>query len=149
LLEGGDGEQPPSGPYSLLFITPPNHFFLNSTYANMPSNIRSEDRPRLEIHPDDARSRGIVDGDAVRVFNARGYVQLEASLTDSVRPGVVVSRGLWWGKQSPGGLGVNATTPQRLADMGGGATFFSNLVDVDRFEGGQFEGGQCARGSSP
>ena len=26
--------------------------------------------------------------------------------------------------------GVNATTPQRLADMGGGATFFSNLVEV-------------------
>jgi anaerobic selenocysteine-containing dehydrogenase len=134
LTEGGDGEQPPAGPYPLLFITPPNHFFLNSTYANMPSNVRSEERPRLEIHPADARGRGIVDGDAVRVFNARGEVQLEASLTDDVRPGVVVSRGLWWGRHSPGGFGVNATTPQRLADMGGGATFFSNLVEVGRYE---------------
>jgi anaerobic selenocysteine-containing dehydrogenase len=134
LTEGGDGEQRPSGSYPLLFITPPNHFFLNSTYANMPSNVRSEERPRLEIHPEDASIRGIRDGDAVRVFNARGQVQLEASLTDDVRPGVVVSRGLWWGRHSPGGHGVNATTPQRLADMGGGATFFSNLVDVDRVE---------------
>jgi anaerobic selenocysteine-containing dehydrogenase len=144
LTEGGDGEQPPSGSYPLLFITPPNHFFLNSTYANMPSNIRSEERPRLEIHPEDARSRGILDGDAVRVFNARGDVQLEASLTEDLRPGVVVSRGLWWGRHSPGGHGVNATTPQRLADMGGGATFFSNLVEVGRFEGSPIESGRCA-----
>src|SRR5215207_4468491 len=86
LTEGGDGEEPPAGSYPLLFITPPNHFFLNSTYANMPSNVRSEERPRLEIHPEDARARGILDGDAVRVFNARGQVQLEASLTDDVRP---------------------------------------------------------------
>ena len=149
LREGGDGEHPPTGPFPLLFITPPNHFFLNSTYANMPSNVRSEERPRLEIHPEDARTRGIVDGDAVRVFNARGDVQLEASLTEGVRPGVVVSRGLWWGRHAPGGHGVNATTPQRLADMGGGATFFSNLVEVGRFEGGRFERGRCAGDGSP
>jgi len=130
LTEGGDGEHVPDGPYPLIFVTPPNHFFLNSTYSNMPSNIRSEQEPRLEIHPTDASSRGIGDGDTVRVFNDRGDVQLTASLTDAVQPGVVVSRGLWWGKHSPGGRGVNATTPQRLADMGGGATFFSNLVEV-------------------
>jgi anaerobic selenocysteine-containing dehydrogenase len=149
LNEGGDGEQPPSGPYPLLFITPPNHFFLNSTYANMPSNVRSEERPRLEIHPEDARTRGILDGDAVQVFNARGDVQLEASLTEDVRPGVVVSRGLWWGRHSPGGHGVNATTPQRLADMGGGATFFSNLVEVSRLEDHPVGRGRSAGGSSP
>lgn len=148
LIEGGDGEQPPGGPFPLLFITPPNHFFLNSTYANMPSNIRSEERPRLEIHPEDARARGIRDGDTVRVFNLRGDVQLEAALTDDVRPGVVVSRGLWWGRHSPRGHGVNATTPQRLADMGGGATFFSNLVEVDRIEDDSGTSGRCAQGGA-
>ena len=149
LMEGGDGEHLPDGPYPLLFITPPNHFFLNSTYANMPSNVRSEGRPSLEIHPEDARKRGILDGDAVRVFNGRGDVQLEASLTEDVRPGVVVSRGLWWGRHSPGGHGVNATTPQRLADMGGGATFFSNLVEVDRVGGDRSASGQSAEGGEP
>ncbi|MDP8908847.1 MAG: molybdopterin oxidoreductase family protein [Chloroflexota bacterium] len=130
LVEGGDGEHRPDGPYRLVFITPPNHFFLNSTYANMPSNIRAEGEPRIEIHPDDARERGIRDGDPVRVYNDRGEVLLEARLSDNVRPGVVVSQGLWWGRHSPGGRGVNATTPQRIADLGGGATFFSNLVEV-------------------
>ncbi len=66
----------------------------------------------------------------VRIYNDRGEVYLEARLSNNVRPGVVVSQGLWWGKHSPNGRGVNATTPQRIADLGGGATFFSNLVDV-------------------
>ena len=107
----------------------------------MPSNIRSEERPRLEIHPDDARRRGIVEGATVQVFNARGVVQLEASLTEDVRPGVVSSKGLWWGRDSAGGHGVNATTPQRLADMGGGATFFSNLVEVSLHDSDNLNGG--------
>lgn len=132
LTEGGDGERRPTGPFPLLFVTPPNHFFLNSTFAHMPSNVGSEERPRLEIHPDDAEARGIDEGDPIRIYNDRGEVQLFAHLSEGVRPGVVVSCGLWWGKHSPGGWGVNATTPQRLADMGGGATFFSNLVEVAR-----------------
>ena len=135
LVEGGDGEHRPEGPYRLVFITPPNHFFLNSTYANMPSNIRSEGGPRVEIHPDDARERGIREGELVRVYNDRGEVHLEARLSHNVRPGVVVSLGLWWNTHSPDGRGVNATTPQRIADLGGGATFFSNLVDVARVVG--------------
>jgi anaerobic selenocysteine-containing dehydrogenase len=131
LVEGGDGESEPAGPYALMFVTPPNHFFLNSTYSNMPSSIRSESRPTLEIHPVDAERRNIQCGERVRVFNDRGWVRLTAKVTDAVKQGVVVSCGLWWGRDSEAGLGVNATTPQRLADMGGGATFFSNLVEVE------------------
>jgi hypothetical protein len=43
--------------------------------------------------------------------------------------GVVVSQGLW--ADSPGAKhAVNLLTPDRIADMGGGATFFSGRVDV-------------------
>jgi anaerobic selenocysteine-containing dehydrogenase len=132
LPEGTDARGHGDERFPLLFITPPNHRFLNSTYANMPSNVRAEGRPTLEIHPRDAAQRGIADGDLVRVYNARGACQLYAQVTDAVRPGVVVSCGLWWGRNSPDGRGVNATTPQRLADMGGGATFFTNGVEVER-----------------
>ncbi|MFN8522151.1 MAG: molybdopterin oxidoreductase family protein [Chloroflexota bacterium] len=135
LIEGGDGEHPPDGAHQLVFVTPPNHFFLNSSYANMPSNVRSEGTPTLDIHPADATFRGIENGQHVRVFNDRGEVRLTARITTDAQPGVVVSCGLWWLRDSPGGLGVNATTPQRLADMAGGATFFSNLVSVERVNG--------------
>lgn len=47
-----------------------------------------------------------------------------------VLPGVLVTQGLWWDDDGKGIQAVNALTPQRLADMGGGATFFSNRVEV-------------------
>lgn len=43
----------------------------------------------LEIHPDDARARGIHHGAAVRVSSAQGVAHLTAHVTDAIRPGVV------------------------------------------------------------
>jgi hypothetical protein len=52
------------------------------------------------------------------------------ALKGSVRPGVAVANGIYWSKLSPGGFNVNSTTSSALTDMGGGATFFDNLVEV-------------------
>jgi anaerobic selenocysteine-containing dehydrogenase len=85
------------------------------------------------MHPDDASSRGVVDGDVVEVFNARGRIRLTARVSanghTSVPAGVVASR-LSWNKLSPGGHNVNLLTSQRLTDIGGGPTFYSTLVEV-------------------
>jgi anaerobic selenocysteine-containing dehydrogenase len=121
LPESGDG---------LWLITPPNHHFLNSTLAGVDELAARERRPTLQISQVDAAARGIADGDPVRASNARGSVELYARVTDAVQPGVVVSQGVWWPGNSPGGRGVNATTPDREADMAGGAVFFSNRVEV-------------------
>ena len=53
---------------------------------------------------------------------------------DSVRDGVVVATGIWWNKHVEGGWNANATTPTRLADLGGGSTLFDNLVEVESLE---------------
>ena len=47
----------------------------------------SEDR--LEIHPDDAKERGIVEGDWVGIASRAGQTVLRALLTERVQPGVV------------------------------------------------------------
>lgn len=116
-------------PYPLLFIPGPNHNFLNSTFSGNASHQKLEKRPRVFIHPADADSRGIVSGDQVRLWNDRGECILEAVVGDQVVPGAVVSQGLWSAEPGTKRL-VNALTPDRLADMGGGATFFSGRVDV-------------------
>lgn len=56
----------------------------------------------------------------------------ELKLGQDVLPGVLVTQGLWWDDENSGRTSVNALTPQRLADMGGGATFFSNRVEVNK-----------------
>jgi anaerobic selenocysteine-containing dehydrogenase len=74
--------------------------------------------------------RGINDGDNVRVWNDRGECQLKARITDRVKPGVAVALSIWWNKLSPGHANVNQLASQELTDIGAGATFFDNLVDV-------------------
>ena len=118
--------------YPLALISPAAHAFLNSTFANLPKQVRQELRPFIEIHPDDAAARGIKDGDAVRVFNGRGECRLSAVVTARARAGVVVSPSVWWNKLSPGGVNINQLTSQALSDMGGGATFYDALVEVEK-----------------
>lgn len=111
--------------------------YMNTTFANLPGHQQMERHLAgvLEIHTTDAASRSIQNGDQVRVFNARGHVLLRATVSaDShVAPGVVAAR-LDWQKLSAEGANVNALTSQRLTDIGGGATFYSTLVEVNRVE---------------
>jgi molybdopterin guanine dinucleotide-containing S/N-oxide reductase-like protein len=117
--------------YPLEFLPRKNDNFMNSTFANLPGHRKMEARTsqRLEIHPADAHSRGLADGDRVRVFNDRGSVHLTAMLNASLPAGVVAAR-LDWAKLHADGANVNALTSERLTDIGAGATFYSTLVEV-------------------
>ncbi|NTJ11657.1 molybdopterin guanine dinucleotide-containing S/N-oxide reductase [Rhizobium lusitanum] len=54
-------------------------------------------REPIHIHPFDAATRGIVDGDLVEVFNTRGRLISAAMLSDAIRPGVArLSTGAWF-----------------------------------------------------
>jgi anaerobic selenocysteine-containing dehydrogenase len=128
-------EGPTSAPelarrYPLAFISPPAHHFLNSTFSSLPVFVRREGEPSVTIHPDDAARRGIAEGAMVRVFNDRGSFLAKARLSDASRRGLVVGLSIWWAKMCPGGRNANAVTSQELTDMGGGATFYDALVEV-------------------
>jgi anaerobic selenocysteine-containing dehydrogenase len=84
----------------------------------------------VEIHPRDARARGIRDGDTVRAFNGRGEISLRARVNGSVQAGVVAAA-LNWAKLTPGGSNINILTSEKLTDMGNSATFYSVLVEVE------------------
>ena len=52
-------------------------------------NNRWHDEDRLEIHPNDAEERGIVDGDWVGISSRAGETVLRSRVTERVQPGVV------------------------------------------------------------
>ena len=65
--------------------------------------------PLLEIHPDDARSRGITNGSPVEIRSSRGAAVLLATVTNDIRPGVVFAP-MHWGRQRGGITGrINDT----------------------------------------
>jgi anaerobic selenocysteine-containing dehydrogenase len=121
--------------YPLAVISPPQRNCLNSSFANLPLFLDGEREPHLDIHVSDATPRGIRDGDWVRIFNDRGAFGARARVTDRARPGCVVAVSLWWRKLSPDGTNTNQVTSQALADMGGAATYYDALVEVERVAG--------------
>jgi anaerobic selenocysteine-containing dehydrogenase len=117
--------------YPLELLPRKSDNYMNSTFANLPGHRKMEVRSenRLEIHPVDAQSRGLVDGDPVRVFNDRGSIHFTAMLNPRLPAGVVAAR-LDWAKLHADHANINALTSERLTDIGGGATFYSTLVEV-------------------
>ncbi len=126
--ESRHGGQGKALPLELLARKADN--FLNSTFTNLPSVQEMEEPGLLEICADDARPRGIADGDRVRVFNRRGDILLRARVDGKVQPGVV-SATLNWAKMTPGFQSINSLTSEKLTDMGNSATFYSVLVEVE------------------
>ena len=121
-----------SAEYPLAMISPPARNFLNSSFVNVKSLRDIEAEPVLEIHADDAQSRGIASGDVVNVFNQRGNYQCKAVVSKRARPGVVNGLGVWWRKLGLNGTNVNEVTSQKLTDLGQGPVFYDCLVDVKK-----------------
>jgi anaerobic selenocysteine-containing dehydrogenase len=122
--------------HPLALVTPADHYFLNSIFANVPEQQRRSGVATLLIHPDDAAPRQIAAGDEVRVANARGAFFAVADVSDRIRPGVVASTKGRWPGCSKGGATINATVDERDSDMGGGAVYHDNRVRVEKVPAG-------------
>jgi anaerobic selenocysteine-containing dehydrogenase len=116
--------------YPLEMVSAKNDDSMNSTFGHRDSVDRAT--ALLHLHAADASARGIQAGDQVRVYNSRGSCLLAAVIDETVRPGVVSAPSVRWGKRAPGQRNVNALTSERLTDFGGGPTFYSCLVEVER-----------------
>ena len=116
--------------WPLTLISSPAHQFLNSTFVNVDKLRRSVGHPECIVHPDDAAPRSIRTGDQVEIRNGRGAFRAAARVDDGIRPGVVWAPSVWWTKLAPDGHNANETTSQRETDLGGGATFYDNQVEV-------------------
>jgi anaerobic selenocysteine-containing dehydrogenase len=128
--ESRHGAQAKDFPLEMLARKADN--FLNSTFSNLPSIEKMEELGLLEISSADAKTRKIANGDKVRVFNQRGEIVLSARVDGKVQPGVV-SASLYWAKLSRDNRNINVLTSEKLTDLGNSATFYSVLVEVERF----------------
>lgn len=61
----------------------------NSWMHNIKVLTKGKNRCTLQIHPDDAAARGIVDGGMATVESRVGTVDVAVEITDGIRPGVI------------------------------------------------------------
>src|SRR5262249_11801642 len=111
--------------FPLALISPASDRTISSTLGELP-------RPdvKLTMHPDDARERGLEQGDLVRIFNDLGEVHCGIDVSVSIRRGTVsLPKGLWR-RSTRNGMTATALAPDTLTDLGGGACFNDARVQV-------------------
>jgi len=117
---------PGSAAHPLALISPASDTSISSSLGELATGTAL-----LTIHPEDARARGIAEGDPIRVFNELGAVTCLASVSPEVRAGTVsLPKGLW-SRRTMNGSTANALVPDTLADLGGGACFNDARVQVE------------------
>jgi anaerobic selenocysteine-containing dehydrogenase len=102
----------------LRLLTPKAHYFLNSSFANMPRHRAAQKRPTVQIHPEDAAAASVTDGAAARVRSEAGEIEAVIEITDAVRRGVVALEGKWWQEPGVTGAVANRLTPARWTPAG-------------------------------
>ena len=118
-----------AGKWPLRLLTAPGYFQAHTAFSGVGFLRNREGKPFCILHPEDAKKRGLKDGDQVRVFNDRGEIGLLLQVVDEVQPGVLLVPG-----QRPTGEAVfgtiNMLCSDRYTDMGEGATYQSTWLEV-------------------
>jgi anaerobic selenocysteine-containing dehydrogenase len=111
--------------YPLALISPAMDEMISSTMGEY-------NFPELYVimHPNDAQSRSLANGIAVKVFNDYGEVHCRLRINPEIREGVVVMPKGAWRKSSLNGFTATALAPDTLGTAGG-ACFNDARVEVE------------------
>jgi anaerobic dimethyl sulfoxide reductase subunit A len=118
--------------YPLMLCNAKSRARTHSIHDNQEILSRA-DRQDVWIHPEDAATRAIVDGQRVRVFNDRGATVVPARVTDRITRGVVAMKeGAWFTPTDDGSDArgsVNVLT-EDSSSPAGASTYNTCLVDI-------------------
>ena len=103
--------------------TSPARNFLNSSFTETQTSLLREQRPEVLINPADAETLRLSDGDVVELGNERGQTRVHARIFEGVRPGVLVSEGVWPPSAFLDGWGINALVGDDSVAPHGGVAF--------------------------
>jgi anaerobic selenocysteine-containing dehydrogenase len=105
--------------------------FCHGQHRSLPSLRKLVPHPFVEIHPETARKRDIVDGEWVSVETGEGKIKVKAKVTDDIGPGTVCVQHGWW--QSCPELELPGYPP--FSPEGANANLLYSTEDVDPISG--------------
>jgi len=117
--------------FPLRLLTAPGYFQSHTAFSGIAALRKKQGAPACVLHPEEAKKRGLEDGQTVELHNDVGVVRLVLRVSDEAPPGVAFVPG-----QRPaaegGGTTVNMLCSDRYSDMGDGATYQDTRLDVRR-----------------
>ncbi len=126
-------EQALAARWPLRLLTAPGYFQPHTTYSGVHSLRQQERAPVCILHPDEAKSRQLRDGQYVCLFNDLGTVGLVLKISDEVQMGVAFVPGQRRDDETLSGT-VNMLCSDRYTDMGDGATYQSTWLEVTAWD---------------
>jgi anaerobic selenocysteine-containing dehydrogenase len=119
--------RPPTSSFPLALITPSSDRTISSTLGGL--HVR--DWAPVEMNPTDAASRGLREGQMVRVWNDLGEIILPLSITEGLPPGVIAAeKGGWLGTSPTGQTASALVSADERTDLADGACFNGARVEV-------------------
>lgn len=130
--------------FPLHVVSPHPQFRLHSQLDNtlLRKAYEVHEREPIWISTADAKQRGIISGDVVRIFNERGSVLAGAVVTDRITMGVIMlQEGAWYDPDKPGdphamckhGLINVLTLDKGTSDLAQGNISNTCLVNVEKY----------------
>jgi len=119
-------------PGRFRLLSPASLWRLNDSHANDPLVNRRAGPASVTLHPEDALELGVTEGDAVRLSNGSGRLDLLAAV-DAIAPrGVAVSYKGRWPKMEPTGANVNVLHEPISSDVEGCSAVHGTQVTIER-----------------
>ena len=91
---------------------------MNDSFANEERLAKEMGQAYVALHPADAATLGLQDGDQARVSNETGELVLQVRISDQTSPGVALSMKGRWPKLEETKANVNILNPGTKTDMG-------------------------------
>jgi anaerobic selenocysteine-containing dehydrogenase/ferredoxin-NADP reductase len=98
--------EPTDDRHPLVLTTAKNGYYCHTQHRGLSTLRRKSVKPRIDIHPDTARARGIAEFEPVEILRGERHVTMEARFDADLHPGLVVAEYGWW--QSAPDIGAPA-----------------------------------------
>jgi biotin/methionine sulfoxide reductase len=130
-------------PIHLLSHQPASRLHSQLDPSNLSTASKIRGREPLRMNEQDARSRGLQDGDNIRVFNERGAFVSAVRIVAGLKAGVAqIATGAWYDPEFPGQCGTlekhgnpNVVTDDKgTSRLGQSSTAQTVLVQIERFD---------------
>ncbi|MBX0286364.1 molybdopterin-dependent oxidoreductase [Halomicroarcula sp. F28] len=100
------------GDHPMTYNTPHGRWSIHSTWRDNEHMLRLQrGEPVVYLNPEDAKERGIEDGDTVEVYNDLASVEVQAKIYPSSEPGTARMYFAWERFQFPGANNFNSLVP--------------------------------------
>ena len=119
----------------LRLLSPASPWALNSSFANDPKIARKLGPPTVTLHPDDAASRGLTEGDLAELQTPTGRLRARVTIDPLALPGVAYCPKGHWPKSTADKANVNTLNPGTPTDMARSTSVHGIEITITRSRG--------------